>query len=448
MNYKLNLLVSFVLLSTLKLSAQGVKNISLDDAINLSISNSKQLKLNQYKIDEASAKVQQAIEQKLPNMSISGSYLRLGNAQIDLKTNPNNNGGGGNNGNSGGAPKVSQAVYGTANISLPVYAGGKIKYGIESAKYLAEAIKLDAEQNKDEVIQNTLEAFANLFKANSSVQLIKENLEAAKHRVIDLANLEKNGLLARNDLLKATLQVSNIELGLLDAENNVLLANVNMNLMLGLPVETELRLDTTGIEKQDDGSRHLGDYLQLAMQNRKDVTSIALRKKAAEVSVQATKAEKLPSLQLSGGYIAADVPNVFTVTNAVNIGLGVSYNIASLWKTKSKVQQAEAVVKQIVINQSILDDNITRQVNKAYLTLMSNRKKIEVMENAVQQAAENYKIVKNKFDNNLANTTELLDADTAQLQAKLNYTLSRADAFLAYTKLLETTGILAKDFKK
>ena len=96
----------------------------------------------------------------------------------------------------------------------------------------------------------------------------------------------------------------------------------------------------------------------------------------------------------------------------------------------------------------MMDDNIRMQINKSYLSLTSNRKKIEVYAKAVTQAEENYRIVKNKFNNALATTTDLLDADVAQLQARLSYTLARADAFVAYNKLLQTAGILSMDLKK
>ena len=383
-----------------------------------------------------------SLEKKLPDAKVSGSYLRLNSANVDLKTKSNNNGG-----TTSDPPKVSQALYGLVNISLPVYAGGRINYGIESARFLEKAAQLDVEVNKDEVIQNTIEAFANLFKAKTAVRLVQENLNEAQQRTKDLTNMEKNGLLARNDLLKAELQESNTELSLLDAQNNLELANVNMNLLLGLPTTVELVLDTAGIEKKDD-PRVLDDYLKAATSNRKDIAAIDLRKKAAESGVKSVNAEKYPSLALTGGYIAADIPNVFSVTNAVNIGVGLSYDIGSLWKNKSKVQQAEARVKQLVISESLLDDNIRLQVNKSYLNLLSNRKKIEVYAKAVEQAQENYRIVKNKYNNSLATTTELLDADLAQLQARLSYTLARADAFVAYNKLLQTAGLLANEIKK
>ena len=82
----------------------------------------------------------------------------------------------------------------------------------------------------------------------------------------------------------------------------------------------------------------------------------------------------LPAIQLTGGYVAADIPHVLSVTNALNLGLGVSYNIGSLWKTKSKIRQAEARVRQISLSESLLDDQVRLQVSRNYLTWMSTRK--------------------------------------------------------------------------
>jgi len=443
MKYKLKIFLPVISLFLLSVAqAQDTKTITLVEAIDLSIKNSHQLKSDKAKIDEATAALKESVDKRLPSATVSGSYMRLNNANFSMKSSKDSSGG-----NGGGTPKVSQAVYGLLNISLPIYTGGRIKYGIESSRYLAEAVKLDADEDRDEIVQNTIEAFANLFKAKTAVSLVTENLEQSRQRAKDFSNLEKNGLLARNDLLKAELQSSNLELSLLDAENNWQLANVNMNLMLGLPDNTKLLLDTSGIEKRDD-SRTLEEFIQTARDNRKDIASLSLRQKAAVSGVRETKSELYPSLQLTGGYIAADIPHVFSVTNALNAGVGVSYNIASLWKTKAKIQQADARVKQLSASQAMLDDNIRLQVNKSYLALVSNRKKIEVYAKAVDQAQENYRIVKNKFDNSLATTTDLLEADVAQLQARLNYTLSRADAFVAYNKLLQTTGILSTNYKK
>jgi len=432
----------FILFSQF-LFAQEKKAITLNEAIDLSLKNSKELKNNQAKIEEATAALKEAIQKKLPDAKVSGSYLWLSNPAIDLKTKTNS----GSGGNQNGTPKVSQAVYGIINVSLPIYTGGRISYGIEASGYLEKAAKLDAENDRQEVIQNTIEAYINLYKAKASVNLVEENLATANQRVTDLTGWEKNGLLPRNDLLKAQLQSSNIELSLLDAENNWQLANITMDLLLGLPEKTELIPDSTIIDALIN-VKTLDEYVQAAYSNRKDAAALNFRKKAAETGVKATRSEYYPNLALTGGYIAADIPKLITVTNAVNIGVGVSYNIGSLWKTKAKVQQAEARAKQQSISKSILDDNIRLQVSQSYLNWLSSQKKIQVYAKAVDQSAENYRIVKNKFNNSLATTTELLDADLAQLQAKMNYVFAKADAVVAYNKLLQASGLEEQNEKK
>ena len=206
--------------------SQEKKQLNLNTAIEMSLQNSKQLKGSKARIEEAVAQVKEAENNRLPSFNITGSYIRLNSANIDLKSNSNNS----SNGNS--TPKISQALYGIANISYPIYAGGRIKYGIESAKYLVQAAKLDADNDKEGVILNTLNAYTNLYKAGVTIKVVKESLASSRQRDSNFSRLEQNGLLARNDLLKTELQTSNIELTLLDAENNYKLANINMNLML------------------------------------------------------------------------------------------------------------------------------------------------------------------------------------------------------------------------
>jgi len=445
MKNKLKPLLIIFSLFSLQMTAQEKKTLSLNEAIDLGLQNSKLLKINQAKIEEATAATKEAVEKRLPDAKASASYLRVNAVNVELKTKSNSGGGGTTPPVE--QPKVSQALYGLMNVSLPIYTGGKIRYGIESSKFLEKAAMLDAESDKDEVIQNTIEAFANLFKAKTAVRLVQENLNEAQQRTKELTGMEKNGLLARNDLLKAQLRESNMEYNLSDAENNSQLANVNMNLMLGLPTTTELVLDTVGLRNKED-IRVLDDYLNAARINRKDIAAVDLRKKAAESGVKSAKGDLYPSLALTGGYIGLDIPDFLSIPAAMNVGVGVSYNIGSLWKNKAKVQQAEARVKQLTFTEAMMDDNMQLELNRSYLSLMTNRKQIQASAKAVEQAEENYRIVKNKFDNSLATTTDLLDADIAQLQARLSYTLSRADAFVAYHKLLQTAGLLSAELKK
>ncbi len=439
MNNKLKALAILIMLAgtiTSRGLAQDTQKITLSGAIDLSIKNSKNLKVSNAKIDEAAASVKEAYNNQLPDFKISGSYLRLSSANVDLKTRSDSGG-------KVAGPKVSSAAYGIANLSLPLYAGGRIRYGIESSKYLAQAAKLDADNDKEAVVFNTTNAYINLYKAEAAVSIVKENLQTSLSRDTNFSNLEQNGLLARNDLLKSQLQTSNIELSLLDAENNLSLANVNMNLMLGIPENTTLVIDSTFINETQT-IKSFADYEMLALQNRKDVQALSFRKKAATTGIKSARAEAYPAIALTGGYIAAYIPHFITITNAVNIGLGIQYNLASLWKTNTKLLQAKARNIEVNAGEEILNDNIRLQVNKDYQNYLLSQKKINVYEKAEAQATENYRITSNKYVNSLVTITDLLEADVALLQSRLNIRFAKADAVLAYNKLLQTAGLLSK----
>ncbi|RFM27008.1 TolC family protein [Deminuibacter soli] len=426
-----------LLLLALPGKAQEQKRLTLHDAVELSIQNSKQLKVSTARIQEAVAATKEATERRLPDFSVSGSYLRVTKPDINMKTKAL----GGSDSSGGGSPSVSQLLYGMATVSMPVYSGSKIKYGIESARLLEEASRLDAAGDKQAVMLNAVAAYINLYKANAAVQLVQDNLEQSRKRDTDFSNLEKNGLLARNDMLKAQLETSNQELALLDAQNNSQYAMVNMNLLLGLPENTLLVLDSASIQQPGE-LKPLMDYEQMADTGRNDLRALDLRKQAAVANVKVAKGDYYPSIGLTGGYVAADIPNFLTITNAFNIGVGVKYSLSSLWKTDAKVQQAKAQQVQLTANAGVLQDNIHLAINKAYLDYLSGVKKIEVYNKAVEQATENYRINKNKYNNNLLTLTDLLDADVAQLQARLNLRFAQADLVLAYHTLLQKAGML------
>src|SRR6476620_8672137 len=188
--WKFLTMISFICIwGNSSLYAQEKKTLTLQEAINLSLASNKELKTNQARIEEAVAAVREATDRSLPDVNAYGSYLRLNQPSVALKSKPSSSGGG-----SGAAmAKPNQAMYGLVNASLPVFSGGRIKYGIESAKYLEKAIELDADNNREEVVLNTIDAYNNLYKAKAAVSLVEESLGQARARVKQFSSLEKNG---------------------------------------------------------------------------------------------------------------------------------------------------------------------------------------------------------------------------------------------------------------
>lgn len=417
-------------------NAQEKKQLSLDEAVQLGIQNSKNLKIDAAKIEEATADLLEAKNKQLPDFKLSGSYMRLTNAKVDLKFLGESGSGG------GGEMAAPKSVFlGQASLSMPLYAGGRIRYGIESAKYLVEASKLSTENDKIAIAYNVAQAYNNLFKANQAIKVLQENLAASEKRDETFLKMENNGLIARNDRLKANLQTSDIELQLLEAKNNYNIANINMDLLLGIPETTELEVDPNYIDETQD-TKPVDYYINEAQQNRKDLQALSQQRKAAQLGSKAAKAENYPTVALTGGYIAADAPKFLTIYNAVNVGIGIQYNLANLWKQNSSLRQSQAREKQLEATNELLNDNIKLDVNREYQNTDYSKQRIAVFEKSAAQANENYRITKNKFDNGLATMTELLDADAAQISANVGVINAKADAALAYRKLLQTTGTL------
>jgi outer membrane protein TolC len=417
--------------------AQTARTITLEEAIEMSLKNSKQLKLSQTNVDVAGLNIRAIKENQLPSLSVSGSYLRLNTPNINLKLKPS----GGDSTTATSTPEVHQVMYGMASASLPIFSGFRFKYGLQSAHYLEQAAKLDAENDRDAVIQNTISAYSNLYKAKKSLDLVAENLLRERQRVEEFTNRERNGMLARNDLMKAKLQESNVELALLDAENELKVTTVNMDLLLGLPENTALLADSASfLVMKDEGN--VGDWEQTALTHRKDIAANGIRQKAANIDIKGAKADFYPNVALTAGYVALNIPGVAMIPNAVNAGIGVSYDIASFWKSGSKIAQARTHAYQLKTNEEILLDRIHLEVNTAYYNYVLSKRKIDVYAKAVEQASENYRITKNKYDNSLVTTTELLDADVAQVQSKINYEAAKADAIVAFKRLEQTAGVI------
>ena len=426
------------LIAPLSAQSQDIKSLSLNETIEMSLKNSPALKASSERNVQATARVRQALDNKLPDINVSGSYLYLANPTISSKTKALQ--GTDSAGNKTEIPHVNQAMYGILNLSLPIYAGGKIRYGIESAKYLEKAASLDVEKDRENIILNTINAYVNLYKANVTVGVIKDNLAQSRHQDSVFSRLEENGLLARNDLLKSELQTSNIELTLLDAENNLKIANVNMDLMIGLPETTMIQTDVTEFDKQFS-EKTIDEYEQLALQNRKDVQALSFRRKAATSGIAIAKAEQYPTVALTGGYIAANIPHLLTITNAVNVGIGLQYNL-SFWKSKAQIAEARSKEKELIADQAQLVDEIRLHINQDFENYLLSKRKTDVYKKAVVQAEENYRITKNKYDNALVNTSDLLEANVSVLQSKINLAVAKADVLLAYSKLLEASGII------
>jgi outer membrane protein len=410
--------------------------LNLKEAIDIAISKSNEAILSNTKIETKKLEFEVVKNIQYPDFKISGQYLRLAGATIDLKN---------SNPNAAASPSVNELIIGQANANMPLFSGFRIQNSIKANENLFLAEQSKSIQTKEEIAMKVVEYYANLYRAQKSVALITENLKSAEQRVKDFTDLENNGVIARNDLLKAKLQQSKVQLSLDEMKKNVSVLNYYLITLMKLPEDYKIGIDE---HQFDNGKAELKiRTFEDALKNRKDLEVFNFIQKAGENNIAIAKSGYFPQVSLKAGYTALQLQNVATITNALSFGLGFNYDLSSIFKVEKEISLAKNKLQETKQNQEILSENIKIQVHNASENYNLTLKQNIVYGEAVGQATENYRIVKDKYDNGLATTNELLEADVEQLNSKLNYALSRANSFLKYYEMQSVSGTLTSSFK-
>lgn len=416
--------------------SQEKKVLSLKEAISIATTKSNEATLSNMKVNTSKLEMETMKNNQYPSVKLSGQFLQLTNANIDSNLNS-----GSSSTEKSDPIKVSQLFLGQANVSMPIFNGFKLKNSISASENLYKAETFSATHTKEQLAIHVVELFAKLYQSQEMATLIAENLRSAKQRTKDFSSMVDNGIMARNDLLKAQLQESNIQLSLESANKNVNVINYQMVTLLQLPEDTKIEIDIETIKS--DMAKN-----QSIVQNgqRSDLEAMNYQQKASEASIKIARSGYYPSLALVGGYIAFDLKEVMSVTNAMNVGVGVSYDLASIFKNGKEVKLAKSKAEQTKTAIAILTDKIKEETHEAQENYNLSLKQNAVYSKAVEQATENYRIVKDKYDNSLSTTNDLLEADVEQLQTKINLALSQADIALKYYQLQFASGKLINSF--
>lgn len=427
------------------LQAQAPKKLSLQEAIDLGVANSKQLALSQSKLVEAQAKVSEAKDRIWPEVSVSATYLRVNTPTVSISDDLKNSGSGSGSG-SGSSPLAAFSnlnSLGLAQLTLtePIFAGFKTRNTRMMANYLQQAAQYDVMTAKSKVKLNTARAFYQYYEVLQTRKVVEQNLQQEQQHVQEFKNLEAQNLIARNDRLQAELLVSNEEMTLTEVNNSVKLAEYNLTILLGLPPETTFEIDTTNMFTTPEVSTW-EQYLQQGLENRNDLKASQYQVQAGESNLRVVKGDRYPTLALSAGYVNAYIPNIVTITNALNAGLSFKYNITGAIHAGHTAREAQARLQQAETSQKILADQASVEIKQDFLKYQEQQQKLAITKHAIEQAQENFQITQNKYNQGLVIMSDYLDANVLLLRTQINYTTARAESMIAYYELQESTGNL------
>ncbi|WP_211324831.1 TolC family protein [Chitinophaga skermanii] len=346
-------------------------------------------------------------------------------------------------------PETFQSIYDkvdfTMKAGVPVYAGGKISHIIKKTKQELELAQLNTNKTARNVRLEIKGLYLTIFKMMEMQRLIRENIKEEEARLKEVQALKKNGVVTRNEILRAELQLSEQQLNLTAATNNVAIAKHQLQVLLEL--EDDFNIDTNQLIHEPFATTSFEANLHMALQMQDDLKMQAQEVKIKETDKRIAKAAYYPTVGLFGSY-GLNYPNYFFFPPANNwyrlgmAGVDISFNISNLYKNRKKVSIAEQAINLQEVEMDAVKEAVENRVHQASVKYNEYIQRIDITRLAIAQAAENYRIVKNKYLNQLALITEMIDADNSLLEAKFNASAARIDTQIKFYELQYAIGVL------
>lgn len=413
--------------------------LTLKESLEIGLQNSKDLKISQSRINYSEAKLSEINSQFLPQFKLFGNYTRLSDNipafEVTMPFSPN-------------PIRISEPLYNNYTFKLgftqPLFTGFKLLSSRSAAKYNLQASESDYSKEQNETAFNIYNAYWNFYKAEEVRNVIAQSLQQIDTHLKDTRNFYDQGLVSNNDLLKLEVQYSNTQLMLIEAENNLKIARIAFNKALGIDLDTQTKVAAT--EKSMSFVNYdLSEILSEALNNRHELKSLAYKVEAGKEGITAAQSSLFPSVYLTGNYYYSNPnPRFLPAKDEFNynwdVGVTLSWDVWNWGLTSSQISQAEQTKIQLETNYDQLKENIQMEVHSNYLNLLKTEEKVKVNKIALEQAEENYRTTAEKYNLQLASSTDLIDAETLKLQAETNLKTAEVDYQIAKVRLEKSLG--------
>ena len=340
------------------------------------------------------------------------------------------------------APDWSQNY--TIDFSQPLYQGGKIRSTIRKADMEKQFAGLQTLTDQAEIKLGLLNRYMNLFSFFKQREVLVRNIEESELRLQDIRRMKKEGLITNNDVLRSEMQLTGDRLALQETENSISLVSQQLDILLGQDENLLLSPDTT-LLYQAVALQSYDDYIVQAYANDPAMKLLRTQTDLARNEIRITRSAFLPNVSMyASNTLARPVSRTLAdmYNNNWNVGISVSYPLSSLYKNNHKVKESKMMVSLRENEEEQKMQGIRMEVRSAFLRHQEALQRVEALKLSVRQAEENYRIMQNRYLNQLAILTDLLDANSVRLDVELQLVTARTRVIYTYYQLQKACGRL------
>jgi outer membrane protein TolC len=316
---------------------------------------------------------------------------------------------------------------------LPIYQQYKIQdFGVDVA-----AIRRAA--TRREVAFHTIESYYRLLEAERLADVASASVTQLEAQQTQAQSQFDNGLIGKNDLLRATLALASARQRAIQADGQVVLARGQLATAMGRSPDEAMEPEPFSSEPPPLSESGLEAAEGRAAAGRLELRDLARQVDQAQLGVSYAKAKLGPVVNAVGNYTHSG-GQPFQQENAAYVGLAASWNVWDWGTTLGGVHEADAKLQQAILARKKLEDAVRLEARQAFVNAESSRQALEVARTAVSQAEENFRIVTKKFENNAATSFDVVDAEALLTQSRGQVEQALYDYLIAAAALQKATG--------
>ncbi|MDE6019025.1 MAG: TolC family protein [Muribaculaceae bacterium] len=432
----LRLLAGVLCASLLSAGARsyGQSVITLEEIFESAEANSAHLRPSLTAISEADQEIKTARAAKLPDINASLSLSYLGDGFITKR-------------DFSGYEKAPIPHLGTGlslTVSQPVYTGGAITNSIKLAELKSTASRFANDLQRDNIRFQLAGFYLDIYKCANLKQVLESNIKSARQVLAEMNVRYEQGTSLQNDITRYELLLSNLELQLIKINNTLEILNNNLVTVAGLPEGTVVVPDSS-ILVRSLPMKPEEEWLREADNNS---PSLSMARNGVEISKKAealVRSERLPKIGIRAGWtidgpILVEVPPINRNLSYWYVGLGVDYNLSSLYKSNKSLTRSQIATHKAQEELDAAREGVSLAVRADHVRYLEAYEELKTQEKSVELAERNYRTTATRYSEGMALITDMLDAADSRLNAGQQLVNARINIIYNYYKLLFTTG--------
>ena len=419
--------ISCVLLSLLlsgNAMSQTQRRMTIDDLFSQVEKGSSVLRQNVAEQSVAQHGIEEAKSRRLPDINASLSASYNGNVLMTDR-------------DFSDAKGFSQPHFGNSfslQAEQVVYAGGAIDAGIRMAELQKQIADNSLQLSRNQLRFVALGQYLDLYKIANGIKVYDSNIALTEKLIADIKAKQEQGMALRNDVTRYELQMEQLKLGKRKLEDQRAIVNHQLCNTLSIA-------DTEIVPTVDLDNMSFANHTEASLQTEAKASSPMLRQSAvgmemADQQLRLAKSEMMPKVAIvaadnfSGPFVY-DIPPIDKNFNIWYVGVGVKYSLSSLFKANKTIRKAKASQRQSVESHTVASESLSNMVQQAYTLHQQAYVELQTQQKSVELARQNYQVVNNRYLNQLALITDMVDASNIRLNAELQEVNARIN--LAYT---------------